>query len=205
MKKILFLLSFTYMINSCNGQKTDVAECKKHFISAKKAFDTYYTNQNSKLLNEALREVDLSSECSETRLASVELKISILSTKKDYVKAYKYIESLDDNDFTRVYSKEMQYNYFKALDFQSKSDLKNYMIYLKKAEKTIEDFIKNQNTINQEAYYDLFLIKSKILNKEDFNSYIDGLIKTTPSGRQLFELLRESFSEQTKQINAIQE
>lgn len=201
MKKInIILIVLACLVSSCNGQNLE--QCKLHLKKSKEAFNSFYKVQNQKLLTEALSEVELSQDCPETRLASVELKISILSLKKDYQTAYKYVESLDKNDFVKSYRKSMQVNFFKALSYESQSDLKNRNLYLKKAISDVEKFINEQKKTDQDAYYDLFLIKSKMLNKEEFNSYINEIIIKNPSEKQFFEILKESFDEQSKKINA---
>jgi hypothetical protein len=202
-KTSIILILLSVLVSSCNGQISDLEDCKEHLKKSKKIFNSFYKEQNQKILNEALSEVELSQNCPETRLASVELKISILFAKKEYDIAYKFIKSLSKDDFIKPYKKDMQFNFFKALDYESKSDIKNRNIYLLKASNEVDKYIKNYKTIDQEAYYDLFFIKSKILNKEEFNSYINGIIIKNPSEKQFFEILRQSFDKQTKQIGNV--
>ncbi len=202
MKRIVSLLIvFVCLISSCNGQNSNIEQCKTHFKTAKKTFSSFYTDKNQKLLTEALKEVELSQNCPQTRLVSIELKISILSAKKDYQAGYKFVESLDKKDFAKPYKKDMQSNMFKALDYESKSDIKNRNLYLKKATAEIESFINEQNATDQEAYYDLFLIKSKMLSKNELDGNILLLEKQHPSDKDFFEVLKESFNEQVKQVN----
>jgi hypothetical protein len=202
MKKISILsIALACLVSSCNGQSLNVEQCKEHFKNSKKAFNTFYTEQNQNLLSEALKEVELSQNCPETRLASIELKISILSAKKDYQAAYKFVESIDKNDFAKPYRKDMQSNLFKALDCESKSDLINRNLYLKKATTEIESFINEQKITDQEAYYDLFLIKSKLLSKNELDADITLLEKKYPADKIFFELLKESFKDEGKQIS----
>ena len=201
MKRIIsFSMVLACLVSSCNGQNSNVEQCKSHLKSAKKSFNSFYTEQNQKLLTEALKDVELSESCQETRLASIELKLSILSTKKDYQTAYKFVESLDKSDFTKPYRKNMQSNLFKALEYENKSDLKNHKLYLQKATTEIERYINEQKTIDQEAYYDLFLLKSKILSKSELDADIILLEKQYPADKDFFELLKESFNEQPKQV-----
>jgi len=86
----------------------------------------------------------------------------------------------------------------------SSCDFKNRNIYLKKSVVELENFIKEQKVLDQEAYYDLFLIKSKILNKKELTNYIEKLKKQYPTDKDFFEALKQSFDEQLKQIQASQ-
>jgi hypothetical protein len=201
MKKIVSLsIVILCLISSCNGQSRE-EQCKMHFKKAQKAFNSFYTEQNQKLLTEALTEVELSKGCPKIRLGFIELKISILSAKKDYQTGYKFIESLNKNDFTKPYKKVMQYNLFKSLDYESKSDLKNKNLYLKKAVAEIDNYIKEQKIIEQEAFYDLFFVKSKLLKKDEINQELNVLKKEYPSNSDFFEILKETFNEDIKQGN----
>ncbi len=198
---ILLLFIFANLASSCNGQNSNTIQCKVDFKNAKKAFNSFYKERNEELLSEALKEVELSQSCPETRKASIELKVSILSLQKNYDKAFKFVESLDVNDFAKSYKKEMESNLLKALDYESKSDLKNKSLYLKKAIVVIESYINQQKTTDQEAYYDLFFIKSKMLSKNELDSNILLLEKQYPVDKDFFEALKESFNEQPKEIH----
>lgn len=203
MKRIVALsIALTCLISSCKGQNSNEEKCKKHFENSKKALNYYYSEQNQKQLDIALQEVELSLSCSETRRASIDLKISILSLQKSYVRALNFVESLNIKDFNKPYKKGMQSNFFQALCYELKSDLKNRNLYFDKAIVLIENYIKEQKSIDEEAYYDLFLVKSKVLTKKQIDSYIVELVKEHPKDKGFFELLKESFNEESKEISS---
>lgn len=187
---------------SCNGQTGNKDVCKTNYISAKNKFNKFYTEKNPALLSDALKDVKKSLDCPETRMASIDLKISALSFLKEYNKAYEFIDSLAEKDFSKPYEKRMQYNYFKALDCESKLQNEDKKIYFDKAIAEIQNFIDNQKSFDQEAYYNLFLVKSKILSPEQINKEIDNLKIKYPNDKDFFEALKESFNEEAKQINA---
>ncbi len=189
------------ILSSCNGQNTS-KDCKTSYIEAKKKFNKFYTDNNSVLLSDALKDVQKSLNCPETRIASIELKMSALSLLKKYDIAYQFVDSLADKDFSKPYKKKMQYDFFKALNYESKSKIADRNIYYNKAILEIQTFVSNQKTIDQEAYYDLFLVKSKILTSEQISDEINNLKTKYPADKDFFESLKESFKDETKQINA---
>lgn len=191
------MITFLY---SCNGQTTNKDVCKTNYIIAKNKFDKSYTDKNKMLLSEALKYVQKSLDCPETRTASIELKISALSFLKEYNKAYVFIDSLEEKDFSKPYEKKMQYNYFRGLDCELKLKNKEKKKYFETAIIEIQNFINNQKSIDQEAYYNLFLVKSKILNSKQINEELNELKIKYPNEKDFFESLKESFNEETKQI-----
>jgi hypothetical protein len=170
MKKVnLIFFILACFLNSCNGQTTSIDKCQEHLKNAKNAFNSFYKENNQVDLLTALKESELSQDCPETRKGSIEIKISILSLQKEYKRVYMFIDSLSEKDFTKPYKKFMQSNLFKALDCKSKSDIKNRNFYLNSSISEINIFISKQKKIDQEAYYDLFLVKSELLSKDELN------------------------------------
>lgn len=189
------------ILSSCNGQNTN-NNCKTSYIEAKKKFNKFYTDNNNNWLTDALKDVQKSLNCPETRSASIELKISALSLLKKYDIAYQFVDSLKEKDFSKPYKKKMQYDFLKALSYESKSKIVDRDIYYNKAISEIQAFVNTQKTIDQEAYYDLFLVKSKILDSEQISDEINNLKIKYPADKDFFESLKKSFNEGTKQINA---
>lgn len=190
------------ILSSCNGQNGNKDICMSNYLEAKKKFNKFYADNNAVLLSDALKAVEKSLDCPETRIASIELKISALSLLKKYDKAYQFVDSLKENDFSKSYKKKMQYNFLKAMSYESKSKITDRNIYCNKAILEIQTFINNEKTIDQEAYYDLFLVKSKILNSQQISEEINNLKTKYPTDKDFFESLKESFNNDTKQINA---
>lgn len=198
--QILFIN--TLLVN-CNGQTNNVDICKKHYKNAQKSLNAFYSEDKQIFLKEALIEVEMSMNCKEIRAKSIDMKISILSLQKEYEKACLFIESLDEKDFSKKYKKSMQYNFFKALNYESKYDTINRNIYLDKAINDINNFIKVQNIIDQESYYDLIFIKSRKLTKMQLDAEIGLLVEKYPAEKVFFEILKESFNEDDKQVKPI--
>lgn len=200
MKVSIQLFFLTILLNSCHGQTSaSIEECKSHVVNASKMVNSFYSEKKQNLLSDALKEVEFSMNCPETKAKSIEIKISILSLQLQYDKASAFINSLNENDFSKSYKKNMQYYLFKAFSFESKSDIKNRDINFKQSIESINQFIGKSKSIDQEAYYDLYFVKSKMLNKEEISQELDDLKKTYPSDAEFFELLKESFNETVKQ------
>lgn len=192
------ILIITFLC-SCNGQTANKDVCKTSYINAKKKFNNFYTEKNPILLSDALKDVQKSLNCPETRSASIELKISALSLLKEYDNAYQFIDSLEEKDFSKPYEKKMQYNFFKALSYESKSKIADRDLYYNKALLEIQTFLNSQKTIDQEAYYELFMVKSRLLSSEQISDEITILKIKYPADKVFFESLKESFSEEVKQ------
>ncbi|MEO6177904.1 MAG: hypothetical protein ABIP27_22300 [Flavobacterium circumlabens] len=185
---------------SCNGRTANKDVCKTSYINAKNRFNKFYTQKNPVLLSNALKDVQKSLNCPETRSASIELKISVLSLLKEYDKAYHFIDSLEEKDFSKPYKKKMQYNFFKALSYESKSKIADRDLYYNKALVEIETFVDSQKNIDQEAYYELFMVKSRLLSSEQISDEINILKIKYPTDKIFFEALKESFNEKVKQV-----
>lgn len=202
LKLFLKCIMITLLLNSCNGQNRDKDVCKSNYIKAKGEISKFYVNNNKDLLSDALKDVQKAFNCPETRKASIELKISVLSLLKKYDVAYQFVDSLEEKDFSKPYKKKMQYDFLKGLNYESESKIVDRNIYYNKAILEIQTFVNNQKNIDQEAYYDLFFVKSKILNSEQISDEINKLKIKYPADKDFFESLKESFNEGTKQINA---
>lgn len=177
----------------CSNRKND--ECDIHYKNARQFLYKYHINQKRSLLVQALAEIERSG-CPETALGAVELKISLLSLLKKYKEAYQYIDSLGPGSFKLEYKKGMSYNLFRALEYEGKLDTANRDRFLNKSINTIQSYIDEQDTseskFNEEAYYDLFLIKSKLENPENLNKDIEKLKKRYPNKLMFWEGIKGS-------------
>lgn len=192
-------LFLTLLLNSCHGQtNATIEECKVHIVNASKIVNSFYVEKNQNSLSDALKEVELSINCPETKKKSIEMKISILALQLEYDKASEFINTLSEDDFAKPYKKNMQYYLFKGLSFESKADKKNRDINLQKSVQSINQFIEKNNSVDQEAYYDLFFVKSKMISQNEMVKELDGLKKKYPSDKEFFEILKESFNEEIK-------
>jgi len=195
------------LVNSCKGQNQNMDSCKAHFDRAKVKMNSFYKKKETSLLKQALNDVEQSLQCPETRHEAIELKIGLLSTSKQYKTAYEFINSLGVADFKYKYEKEMDYNFFRALDYESKSDTANQKIYLNKAKRTVTKYIKEENShtnnLDYNAYYYLFLFMKKTGDVQQINSKADSLKKKNPSSAALIDGLRNVFvNDNSKSTNA---
>lgn len=199
---ITLIVFALFTLNSCNGQAKDKDDCVLHLKNARKSFNSYYQNNEDSALISALNEVEKSMQCIETRRGAVELKLSLLMLLKKYPEGYKYIDSLTENDFKLSYKKTLAYNYFLASEYESKGDTVMRNKLLNETVSNIQKYIQGENMpdhkINEEAYYDLFLIKSKILTQEQMNVEIALLKRKYPKNKDFFDALEDSFNESPK-------
>ena len=177
----------------CRSRQDD--QCSINYKKAKDFLYKYHINQKRSFLVRALAEIERSG-CPETALGAVELKISLLSLLKKYKEAYQYIDSLGPGSFKLEYKKGMSYNLFRALEYESKFDTANRNLFLNRSVITIQSYIDEQDTseskLNEEAYYDLFLIKSKLENLENLNNDIEKLKKRYPNKLTFWENVKGS-------------
>jgi hypothetical protein len=182
------------ILNSCNGRARDKDTCKQNYIHARSSLNSYYKDKNRSLLIASLNYVDKSVKCSATRLASVELKISVLSTLKRYKSGYEYVDSLSETDFKYPYKKKMFYYYLRSLNFSSNSDVENAKRMLNQAAQQIQVYIDRSSSANsqelQEAYYDLFFIKQNLLSSKQIVVEIDLAKKQHPELTTFLDQLR---------------
>ena len=163
------LISFTVIIllGSCNAQSKQLKDCQLSYKNAKADFSTYYKINEKLLLNKSLNNVEQALKCKETRYKAIDLKISLLILLKKYRNGYKFIDSLSEKDFKKGYKKKMNYNYFLALEYESKADTANRNKYFNEIIAHIQNYIQQENIskdkLNEEAYYDLFSVKAKVL------------------------------------------
>lgn len=193
--KTMIGLCIISCFNSCIG-KSKMDDCKTGIVNARSVFNTYYKSNDSTLLDGAFRYAEQAMLCKETRLQAVEIKTSLLMLLQKYKSGYKFIDSLQYNDFNKEYKKEMNYNFFKAMEYETKGDTASaYKLYAETVN-SVTQYIKTankNNQIDQDAFYDLFLVKSKILSKEQIENEIEELIKKYPSNEDFFTTLKSSF------------
>jgi hypothetical protein len=113
------------------------------------------------------------------------MKISVLILLKRYQRGYEFVDSLSEVDFNAKYKKEMDYDYFRSLEYESKSDTINRNILLEKIINNIQQYIQNENmpkdTFDEDAYFSLFLFKNKLFNSTIVDAEIEILKKKYPN------------------------
>lgn len=192
--------------NSCNGQ-AKIDGCKESYKNANKNLNAYYKSENQSLLQNAIVYVEQSMTCEETRRKAIHLKISLLILSKSYKWGYEFIDTLNQNDFGKSYKKQMHHDFFKALEYESKSDTLNARKLYTKIIESLDDYIQSesnfQKALDQEAYYDLFFVKSKLLPQSQINTELDELAQKLPADKVFFITLKSSFDVASKETNAI--
>jgi hypothetical protein len=190
------LVCFSFAFNgNCEAQKMAADSCKNHFITARKKLGLYYKTRDNTVLPEAIKTIELSLQCPETRRAAVELKLSLLSLQKQYRNAYYFVNTLSESDFKYSYRKKMNYDFFRALEYESKPDTLKRNVYLNKARAAIEKYIGEQSThddkSDMEPYYDLIFIMKKMGSQQRLNTEIDRLKKKYPGTTNMLNALNE--------------
>ncbi len=119
---------------------------------------------------------------------------------KAYKKGYQFIDSLKINDFRLPYKKELSYNYFMAMEYESEGDTVNRDKRFLHTISVIENYIKRKPQINidEEACYDLFLIKSKVTGQTQVKQEISQLKQKYPQSIDFLNTLESSLYEDIK-------
>jgi hypothetical protein len=200
---------FFILLSSCQGQSLNQNNCISELKNARKAFNYYLINGDTSqsVLITILREIDSSMQCSNTRMASIELKNSILLKLQKYQEGYTFIDSLNENDFKLKYKKQMWSDNFHALYFEEKGDTISRNNYYEKIIAEIQNYIqqeKSSDMIDKEAYYDLFTIKAKVLNEQELDKEFEDLIKQYPNDKDFIDALKSSIEENGSKSEEIQ-
>lgn len=203
-KPIIVAFSFILLnlFNSCDGQVKNLEDCRLHYKNALTELNAYYKNNKTSLLQESLANIQESLKCPETRYKSIELKISLLILLKRYQSGYEFIDSLSDNDFNAKFKKKMNHDYFRALEYESKSDTANSSRLLNGIVADIQNYIQNENTpkdsLDLDAYLALFLIKKKVSNMKQIETEIDLLKEKYPNEKDDLEGIKNTIFEKTQ-------
>jgi hypothetical protein len=181
----IYLLSFICLaLQTCNGQTHETA-CKEYLSKARKIINT----ANHQKLDSALFFINRSLECKENKVASVELKATILYSMRKYQEGAKFIDSLNANDFSYLYRKQILGDNFRVMTMDSLSG----KLLLEHMDSSLTSYIITQKMANieeQNALIELFEIKKRYMSPSSVNIEIDSLIKIQPSKRDLLEKLR---------------
>jgi hypothetical protein len=187
------------LFESCTGQAKTFADCKLHLRNAVTNLNDYYRSNKTSSLQKSLENVDQSIECPETKRRSIELKISLLILLKRYQNGYEFIDSLNADDFDAGYKKKTDYNYFLALDYESKLDTINRDKLLRECVNEIQNYINNEilprDSVDEDAYLTIFMIKKKLFSNFQINSQIDSLQRLYPKSADYFKVLKNSIGD----------
>lgn len=207
LKTILTGFVIIVFLNQCNGQSKELKDCKLSYKNARTNFNAYYKKNEHSLLQKSLSDVEQAMKCKETRHQAIDLKISLLILLEKYKSGYEFIDSLSENDFRASYKKKMNYYYFYALDYESKGDTLSRNQFFNEIIIDIQDYIERDSmpydNLKQEAYYDLFTVKRKVINVQQINAEIDLLKKKYPKEKDFFDSLKESLIEEPKVVSPL--
>jgi hypothetical protein len=196
---LMAILAACLFFASCKRRAPSYEDCKSHLRDALVDLNDYYRSNKTSSLQKSLENVNESVKCPETRRNSIDIKISVLELLGRYQSGYEFIDSLKEDDFHARYMKKFNYNYFRALDYESKRDT---IVSKKILQETISDIQKYINeermpadSVDEDAYLSLFMIKKKVLDSFQIGSQIDSLKKVFPKSTDYFNILRNTILE----------
>ncbi len=205
--KYLFILILLYLFYGCEGQSANLDACKINIRIARENIKSFYQTNNKQLLLDAINNANQSVQCGPTRIAGVEIKLSIYMLLKEYKTGQTYLDSLKEEDFKLRYKKNFWYNYLGALEAESNSDTAERSKYYNKIIDNVDNYIKTNDSssgmLDKEPYYDLFFIKSKILTREDFNKQVDNVEIKYRSDSTFLQSLKTTFYRTSADSNSI--
>jgi hypothetical protein len=130
----------------------------------------YENSTRQSALDSAMALVSQSLECKNTRIAAIDLKITLFAAMKKYAEGSRFIDSLHEDDFSFRYKKRFFSESFTALQSEKNNDtLKSKELYQEISD-DLEKYIKTQSLNDEEfeqIYLDIFLVKGKYLNKHE--------------------------------------
>lgn len=197
----LSICAFVSMIIGCHDKHARTADCKANLKKASDSLNSYYYSGKLSSLEASLHYLQQPTECPETRPRAIEMKISIFVLLKEYESGYKFVDSVNDNDFSRPYKREMAMDYFRSLEYESKADSIDRNKTLKEITHNIQDYIKrsanSDTSMDKEAYYDLYLIKAKLYPVNELNKELDSLKIRYPAQSDFIEALKGTLNPQS--------
>jgi hypothetical protein len=189
----------------CTRRGPSYADCKSHLRNALVDLNDYYRSKKTSSLQKSLENVNESVKCPETRRNSIDIKISVLELLGRYQSGYQFIDSLKEDDFQARYMKKVNYNYFRALDYESKRDITSSKRILQETISDIQTYINKESlpadSVDEDAYLNLFMIKKKLLDTIQIGSQIDSLKKAFPKSTDYFNTLRNTILENASVIS----
>ena len=204
MKLLIKCLPGLILLNSCNGQTSNSESCKEAYKYAMSKLNKYYVENNPLYLQESLTKIDLAISCPKTRASSIELKISLLLLLKMYDQGIVFIDSLTEEDFKFKYKLKMTHDYFQVLQTKSKGDSIGASKIMAGIISNINKFIQtdtiSKGKLNEEAYYDLYVMKAGVMSFQTVESEIKLLVEKYPANKDFFHALISSLNEHEKII-----
>jgi len=203
--KIYSVVLLVFFCN-CKGDSQRIDSCESAYKNARINYNQYFRNNQEQLLNNALLAIDQAMQCEKLRLKAVDLKVSLLILLKNYERGYKFIDSLNENDFNKKYKKSMDYNYFLALSYESKGDTVSRNRFLSKIVNDIGNYIRQEESrfgkIDEETYYDLFIVKSRFTTKSQIKFEIDSLKSIHPTEKEFLDAVESTVNHDSSVVEA---
>jgi len=160
----------------------------------------YYKDSSSTTpLRQSLNEVENAIKCTKTRGPSIDLKISLLLLLKRYADGFKFVDSLEEDDFNPRYKKKVMAENFRALDFEQRHDTVSRNRLFKEIITNIRNYIQGDNggkdTLNEEAYLYLYTFKEKLFGPNKTDAEIDSLQFQFPQKKDYLKLIKNAIKE----------
>lgn len=182
--KFLSFFILCMLIQSCLGPSSEI-NCREYFLKARKIVNT----SNSQNLDSALYFINQSLKCENDKIPAVDLKVYILRALGRYDEGMRFIDSQSLGNFQYEYKKQLFSDNFRSFTLDSISR----QILCKEMDSYLTAYITNHNlsdTEEEQAYFDLFAIKERYMNRQAISSQIDSLIDSKPEKKKFFEFLR---------------
>lgn len=186
---VLLFLNF-----ACNGQPkmNNIKDCKTIYDQANNKLNEYYLTNNDSCLNQLIVYAkENSSICPEYKIKLTELTLTALTLLYEYEKAYALVNSLNINDFSKAYKKNMYLKTFKALTFEIQGDTLRSDSCFKEVVTEIESYILEYPS-DKDAIADLFFTKVRYNNIEIVIKEIELLREKNSIDVDFFEGLKQT-------------
>jgi hypothetical protein len=181
---------------SCQGERNSIKQedCNKSYQKATSALNNYYVDSNKVYLDTAYYVVEkVYGTCPEFKSRFTNLKISLLLLRQEYESGYRFVDSLEENEFRQSYKKKLYLKTFQALTFEQQGDTSQRNEYFEKLVVEIEIYI-SVNPSDKDAIADLFYTKLKFKEKAEVKREIDSMQTKRNNEKDFFNALKEAIS-----------
>lgn len=180
-KLFYFFLLLIFLQFSCNNEKEATRKCVTSFKEADSILKQFYIDQDSLSLSDLLTQMD---SCENDSL--IHMKIHILWLLSECQEGLELVKGLKEEDFKYPYRKTLFVSLFKVCNNPSVDE----GIYLNQIVEEINVFLQ-QNPKVEEAWFDLYHVKKKILSHGELSRELDSL--SLIIDKEIVELLRFNY------------
>ena len=164
----IFLAGFALSLFSCSSNTDSF-----HIVKALDYISEFETTRDSSYLYKAQ---DLINKIDNNPNYYNVAKVSLYCYFKEFDKAAKYFESLNDSAFSVKYQKSIGINSYRALDAEMRKDTILRNDYFSKNIQLIQNHINSLPKADFNSYYDLFLFKCQLDSSEKtYNAFVDSM------------------------------